>query len=120
MKLSTLSVNVSRPNKSPCCSAANPSTSAAVTKRSSLVAGCVSASSDSGGSPESDEADTQPATRLERFVTAALVLGLAAEQQGDLFGLLTFTDKVDNFIRARNGQAHYGLCRDALYTLEPA
>src|SRR5439155_15261764 len=26
---------------------------------------------------------------LERFVTASLVLGLAAEQQGDLFGLLT-------------------------------
>ena len=56
---------------------------------------------------------------LERFVTAALVLGLAAEQQGDLFGLLTFTDKVENFVRAKNGQAHYRACRDALYTLEP-
>jgi uncharacterized protein (DUF58 family) len=62
---------------------------------------------------------TIPTTILERFVTAALVLGLAAEQQGDLFGLLTFTDKVDNFVRARNGKAHYGLCRDALYTLQP-
>ena len=31
---------------------------------------------------------------LERFITAALVLDLAAEQQGDLFGLLTVTDKV--------------------------
>ncbi len=56
---------------------------------------------------------------LDRFVTAALVLGLAAEQQGDLFGLLTFTDKVDRFVRAKNGQAHYSACRDALYTLEP-
>ena len=28
---------------------------------------------------------------LERFITAGLVLGLAAEQQGDLFGLLTFS-----------------------------
>ena len=56
---------------------------------------------------------------LERFVTAALVLGLAAEQQGDLFGLLTFTDKVENFVRARNGQSHYNACRDALYTLQP-
>ena len=55
---------------------------------------------------------------LERFVTAALVLGLAAEQQGDLFGLLTFTDKVDRFVRAKNGQSHYSACRDALYTLE--
>jgi uncharacterized protein (DUF58 family) len=56
---------------------------------------------------------------LERFVTAALVLGLAAEQQGDLFGLLTFTDKVEKFVRAKNGQSHYSTCRDALYTLEP-
>ena len=37
---------------------------------------------------------------LERYVTAALVLGLAAEQQGDLFGLLTFTDQVEE-LRAR-------------------
>lgn len=56
---------------------------------------------------------------LERFVTAALVLGLAAEQQGDFFGLLTFSNKVEKFVRAKNGQAHYNACRDALYTLEP-
>jgi uncharacterized protein (DUF58 family) len=56
---------------------------------------------------------------LERFVTAALVLGLAAEQQGDLFGLLTFTDKVEKFVRAKNGESHYNACRDALYTLQP-
>jgi uncharacterized protein (DUF58 family) len=56
---------------------------------------------------------------LERFVTAALVLGLAAERQGDFFGLVTFTDKVEKFVRAKNGQAHYSACRDALYTLEP-
>jgi uncharacterized protein (DUF58 family) len=59
------------------------------------------------------------ATMLERFVTAALVLGLAAEKQGDLFGLVTFSDKVDRFVRAKNGKAHYGVCRDALYTLQP-
>jgi len=56
---------------------------------------------------------------LERFVTASLVMGLAAEQQGDLFGLVTFTDKVEKFIRAGNGKVHYSACRDALYTLEP-
>jgi uncharacterized protein (DUF58 family) len=61
----------------------------------------------------------QPTTTLERFVTAALVLGLAAEQQGDLFGLLTFTNQVSTFVRARNGQAHFNACRDALYTLQP-
>jgi uncharacterized protein (DUF58 family) len=58
-------------------------------------------------------------TVLERFVTAALVLGLAAEQQGDLFGLLTFSDRVKTFVRASNGDAHYNACRDALYTLQP-
>ncbi len=60
-----------------------------------------------------------PTAALERFITAALVLGLAAEQQGDLFGLLTFSDRVGNFVRARNGKAHYSACRDALYLLQP-
>jgi len=59
-------------------------------------------------------------TVLERFVTAALVMGLAAEQQGDLFGLLTFADRAGTFVRARNGSAHYSACRDALYTLQPS
>jgi len=70
------------------------------------------------------ERNPEPGTRnsepcLERFITSALILGLVAEQQGDLFGLLTFSDKVETFLRARNGQAHYDACRDALYTLEP-
>jgi uncharacterized protein (DUF58 family) len=56
---------------------------------------------------------------LERNITASLLLALAAEKQGDLFGLVTFSDKVHNFVRARNGQAHYTACRDALYTLHP-
>jgi uncharacterized protein (DUF58 family) len=56
---------------------------------------------------------------LERFITAALVMGLAAEQQGDLFGLLTFTDRIESFVRAKNGKAHYSACRDALYLLQP-
>lgn len=59
------------------------------------------------------------ASILERLVTAALVLGLAAGQQRDLFGLLAFTNKVETFVRARNGKAHYSACRDALYTLQP-
>src|SRR6185503_7834338 len=56
---------------------------------------------------------------LERFLTSALILGQAAEQQGDLFGLITFTDQVQTFLRAKNGKAHYSACRDAIYTLEP-
>jgi uncharacterized protein (DUF58 family) len=58
-------------------------------------------------------------TVLERFLTSALILGQAAEQQGDLFGLITFTDQVQTFLRAKNGKAHYSACRDAIYTLEP-
>jgi uncharacterized protein (DUF58 family) len=82
------------------------------------------AASGEGAEPEAQRqrpaADSAPtACVLERFITAALVLGLAAEQQGDLFGLVTFSDRIRNFVRARNGKAHYGACRDALYTLEP-
>lgn len=77
--------------------------------------------------PGSPDDGTEPGTGnvergtsvLDRFLTAALMLGLAAEKQGDLFGLLTFTDKVQKFVRARNGKAHYSTCRDALYTLQP-
>lgn len=63
--------------------------------------------------------ETTEVTQLERFITAALILGLVAERQGDLFGLLTYGDSVRSFVRASTGQAHYSACRDALYTLEP-
>ena len=62
--------------------------------------------------------DRQDST-LERFIVAALILGLAAEQQGDLFGLLAFSDRIESFLPARNGKQHYNACRDALYTLQP-
>ncbi|MDG2123002.1 MAG: DUF58 domain-containing protein, partial [Verrucomicrobiales bacterium] len=56
--------------------------------------------------------------QLERFLTAALSLGLVAEMQGDLFGVVTMADQVDGFIRARSGKGHYDTCRDALYNLQ--
>lgn len=56
---------------------------------------------------------------LERFITASLVLGMVAERQGDLFGLVTFADRIGAFVRAKTGQAHFNTCRDALYTVEP-
>ena len=68
---------------------------------------------------QSSTFNLQPESTLERFITASLVLGLAAEQQGDLFGLLTFSDKIETFVRAKNGKAHYSACRDALYLLQP-
>lgn len=72
------------------------------------------------GSKPSTAATGNPvdsATIMERFAAAALVMGLAAERQGDVFGLLTFDDQVRNFVKAKNGRAHYNVCRDALYTL---
>lgn len=60
-----------------------------------------------------------PDTILDRFVTASLVLGMAAEKQGDHFGLLAFGKQVKRFLRAGSGKAHYSACRDALYTLQP-
>jgi uncharacterized protein (DUF58 family) len=56
---------------------------------------------------------------LERFIAAALVVGLAARKQGDLFGLLTFSDSVHEFLRARGGKSHYGACREQLFNLHP-
>ena len=58
-------------------------------------------------------------TMLQRFITAALIMAMAAERQGDLFGLLTFDDKVRSFLKARMGKAHFNVCRDALYMLQP-
>jgi len=58
-------------------------------------------------------------TQLEKFLHCSLILASVAERQGDLFGFISFADKEDRFIRARNGKAHYNLVRDALYTLEP-
>ena len=59
-------------------------------------------------------------TQLEKFLHCSLVLASVAERQGDLFGFISFADKVNRFIRSRNGKAHYNVVRDALYTLEPS
>ncbi len=64
-------------------------------------------------------AGAPPRAALERFVTAALVLALAAERQGDLFGMVAFSDRVLSFLRARRGKAHFDACREAIYTLAP-
>jgi uncharacterized protein (DUF58 family) len=56
---------------------------------------------------------------LEHYITASLILGLVAERQGDLFGLMTFSDRMHAFIPAKSGKRHFGLCKDALYRLHP-
>ncbi len=57
---------------------------------------------------------------LERYVTSALLLALAAQRQGDNFGLVTFADRVGGFVRARGGGGHFDTCREALHALQPA
>jgi uncharacterized protein (DUF58 family) len=69
--------------------------------------------------PATDAADSSRQTILERYVASTLILALAAQRQGDLFGLLTFAERVQTFRRAKSGRGHFGDCREALYTLEP-
>jgi uncharacterized protein (DUF58 family) len=64
------------------------------------------------------EAGTVAKTQLERYIQAALVLALAAQQQSDRFGLMVFSDKVQRVIPAGGGRAHYDVIRDVLYTLQ--
>ena len=55
---------------------------------------------------------------LERFTVATLLLALAAERQGDHFGLISFDNRIRSFIPAKSGKAHFGTCRDAIYNLK--
>jgi len=57
---------------------------------------------------------TPPGAALERFITSALVLALAAERQGDLFGLVGSAIACSPSC-ARAGKAHYDACRDDLH-----
>lgn len=66
-----------------------------------------------------EEAGFIAKTQLERFIQAALVLALAAEQQTDKFGLIIFSDTVHRIIPAGGGRGHYDVIRDVLYALQP-
>lgn len=75
---------------------------------------------DNPGAALSGEADRfAPKTQCERFLQAAMVLALSADQQGDRFGLMTFSDQVHTILPAGGGRGHYNAVRDTLYTLEP-
>ncbi len=56
-------------------------------------------------------------SQLERFIAAALVVGLAAQKQGDLFGVGAFSDSVLGFLRAGAGKTHYSACREHIFSL---
>jgi uncharacterized protein (DUF58 family) len=55
---------------------------------------------------------------LDKSIASALLLALAAEEHGDLFGLITFSSQPGKFLKARNGSQHFQFCRNALYTLQ--
>jgi len=55
---------------------------------------------------------------LELSMKTAMLTGLAAQQQGDLFGLCTFSSRVNTFLRAKGGKGHFNHCREQLYLLE--
>jgi uncharacterized protein (DUF58 family) len=59
------------------------------------------------------------AAAVERFVGAALMLALAAENNGDNFGLVTFSDRVDHFVAPARGKPHFARCREAIFDLQP-
>jgi uncharacterized protein (DUF58 family) len=59
-------------------------------------------------------------TVLERYVTSAMVLLLAAGRQGDKFGLIAHDDRVRIFVRAGTGARHYAACRDSVLSLRPS
>jgi len=67
------------------------------------------------GVPGTDE----KVTMLERYISSALMLAVAAESQGDLFGLIEFGAKPNLFLKAARGKTHFDTCRNALYTLLP-
>lgn len=57
-------------------------------------------------------------TILERFLSASLLLATIARHQGDLFGIMAFSDRPLTFIRAKGGASHFGVCREALSTVQ--
>ncbi len=56
-------------------------------------------------------------THLDRAISAALLLSVAAERQGDRFGFLCFSDRVNHFLKARSGFAHFSACRELTVSL---
>ena len=62
--------------------------------------------------------DGREVTALERSITAAMMLLLAAQRQGDRFGLVAFDDRVRLFLPAGGGARHYAACRDAVQALQ--
>lgn len=54
---------------------------------------------------------------IEKYINAALIMALATQQQGDFFGLISFSDRIESFVKAKKGKSHFDACRDSIYRL---
>jgi uncharacterized protein (DUF58 family) len=66
---------------------------------------------------------TAPAGELDKLdhaINAALMLAWVAQAFGDRVGLMTFDDRVTNFIKPERGAAQLHLLTQALYALQPS
>jgi uncharacterized protein (DUF58 family) len=66
---------------------------------------------------------TSPAgelTKLDHAINAALMLAWVAQAYGDRVGLMTFDDRVTNFIKPERGSAQLHVITEALYALDSA
>jgi uncharacterized protein (DUF58 family) len=59
-------------------------------------------------------------TLLDTYLSASLLLAAIARRQGDLFGVMTFSDQPLTFIRAKAGISHFAACREALSAVQPS
>ena len=57
-------------------------------------------------------------TLLDTYLSASLLLATIARRQGDLFGVMAFSDQPLTFIRAKAGMSHFAVCREALSTVQ--
>jgi uncharacterized protein (DUF58 family) len=57
---------------------------------------------------------------LEQYVSASLMLALAAENNDDNFGLISFSDRVNHFVAPSRGKLHFARCRDVIFDLKPS
>ncbi len=56
---------------------------------------------------------------LERFITAANIVALAATRQGDLIGTAAFARYPTHFIRCGSGPAQLKMIQNSIYNLQP-
>jgi uncharacterized protein (DUF58 family) len=69
--------------------------------------------------PFGSESTRRMTTHLDRAICAALLFCVAAERQGDRFGFICFSDRVNHLFKARTGPSHFDACRELALSLFP-